>query len=79
MSDRVSKRLEKIFNVIFGQRIELKSDTSAKDIPGWDSLTHAKLIITIEEEFAIQFSLLEIEGMNSIEDLTKLIVEKLDN
>ena len=44
---------------------------SSKNINNWDSLSHIKIIMAIEEEFNIKFSNKEIS--NTIDDKDKLI------
>jgi acyl carrier protein len=46
---------------------------AAKDVDGWDSLTHIRLILTIERAFKIKFSTLEIGKLENVGDLVALI------
>jgi acyl carrier protein len=46
---------------------------SAKDVDGWDSLAHIRLMLTIEREFKVKFSTSEIGKMETIGDLVTLI------
>ncbi|WP_127138966.1 acyl carrier protein [Flagellimonas oceanensis] len=58
------------------ESFELNDDTSAKDVDGWDSVTHMMLINEIEEKYDIKFSLVELMGLENISDLIKIILEK---
>ena len=42
----------------------------------WDSLTHIKILLSIEKSFKIKFSLKEIEKLDSIENIIKLLKKK---
>ncbi len=46
---------------------------SAKDVDGWDSLTHIRLILTVEKAFKVKFSTSEIGKMQTVGDLVTLI------
>ena len=66
--------LEKIVSTILRRdNITLSLDMTAPDIQGWDSLNHVQIIFTIEQELGIQFPINEIQNLNTIGDLVKLI------
>lgn len=46
---------------------------SAKDVDGWDSLTHIRLILTVEKAFKVKFSTSEIGKMERLGDLVAII------
>jgi acyl carrier protein len=46
---------------------------SAKDVDGWDSLAHIRLMLTIERAFKVKFSTSEIGKMETVGDLVALI------
>ena len=71
-------QLQQVFRKVF-QRDDLiiSGATTAKDIRGWDSLTHLELISSIEEEYHIQFSFDEVMGFNSVRDLLSALENKL--
>lgn len=58
---------------------EIKEETRADEIPGWDSLTHINIILAIEKGFNIRFSRVEILGLQNIGELRKLVYEKLNS
>jgi len=51
-------------------------ETTAKDVEGWDSLSHIRLIVAIERKFKVKFRNAEIEGLKRVGDLVALIEEK---
>jgi acyl carrier protein len=70
----ICARLAEIFKDIFDEdSINVTPDLSAVDVDGWDSLTHIRLILTIEKEFKIKFSTTEIGKMKNVGDLVALI------
>lgn len=66
--------LAKVFQNVFDQEsITVTSDLSAKEVDGWDSITHIRLMITVEKAFNIKFSAPEIGKLQNVGDLVKLI------
>jgi acyl carrier protein len=52
-------------------------DTRQADLKGWDSLAHIRIISGIESDFDLQFSLAEIEQINSVRQFVDAIGEHL--
>ena len=48
------------------------------NIEGWDSLGHLNLLMELEREFGIKFSLDDIERSRTFRDITALIERKLN-
>ena len=66
-----------IFRKVFEDNsLVITRKTTAKDIEEWDSLTHMNLIMVLEKQFKIKFSLSEIENLSSVGDLVDLIDRK---
>lgn len=71
---QIYSRLAEIFEDVFDEDpIEITPEMSAKDVDGWDSLTHIRLILTIEKAFKIKFSTSEIGRLETVGDLVSLI------
>jgi acyl carrier protein len=67
-------KLTQIFEDVFDEEsIQVTPELSAKDVDGWDSLTHIRLILTVEKAFKIKFSTSEIGKLENVGDLVKLI------
>jgi acyl carrier protein len=56
--------------------LALSPETAARDVAGWDSLRHVKIILKVEEQFAIHLSSREIDGLRNIGDFVALIGAK---
>jgi acyl carrier protein len=71
---QIYSRLAEIFEDVFDDdTIELTPELSAKDVDGWDSLTHIRLLLTIEKAFKVKFSTSEIGKLENVGDLVSLI------
>jgi len=67
-------RLAKIFEDVFDEdSIKITPELTARDVDGWDSLTHIRLMLTVEKAFKIKFSASEIGKLENVGDLVKLI------
>ncbi len=68
------QRMQQVFREVFDdERMEIRDDMTPKDIPGWDSLAHVKLIIGLEEEFNCKFTVHEVVGIASVGDLKRML------
>lgn len=55
---------------------ELNEQTTASDVPGWDSLSHVNVILAVEKQFKVRFSNLEVLKLKSVGDLQRLVDSK---
>ena len=77
---QVYEKLADLFCQVFDEdSIVLTPQLSAKDVEGWDSLTHLRLILTIEKAFKIRFSTADIANLKNVGDLAALIENKLNH
>ena len=58
------------------KNLEIKKEMQAHDFEGWDSLAHIGIIISLEEEFNLKFSIGEITSLKNIGELIDLIKKK---
>jgi acyl carrier protein len=71
---QIYSRLSEIFEDVFDEEsIVLTPELSAKDVDGWDSLTHIRLMLTVEKAFKIKFSTSEVGKLENVGDLVRLI------
>jgi acyl carrier protein len=74
----VSDRLKEIIlDQLDLEDFEIRPDTAAREVPGWDSLMHIAIINAIENELKIKFSTLELMWLKNVGDLQKLIDKKI--
>ena len=56
--------------------LTLRPEMSARDIDGWDSLAHVRLLLTLGRKYQIKFSASEVGGLRSVGDLVTLVTRK---
>ena len=74
----ISDELKKvILSALKLDDFDLKDETIAPQVPGWDSLNHINVIMAVEKHYHIRFKNLEIIRLNNIGDLQRLVDAKL--
>jgi acyl carrier protein len=62
-------QLNSIFQEVFDDPgLVVRPETCPNDIPDWDSVAQVKLVLAIEEAFAIQFTSDEVSSVSSVGD-----------
>ena len=78
--EEVIHQLNPIFcNVFDDEALKIDAHTSAQDVDEWDSLSHIRLIISIEKALGIQFSAGEIADLKNVGEMARLILKKQAN
>jgi acyl carrier protein len=74
MDEVLEKKIIEICSQAFevNQKIVTK-ETSINDLQEWDSLAHLKLILMIESFFELNLDPIEIESINHVSDIIKLV------
>lgn len=64
-------------DVFDDESITPKMTMTAEDVEGWDSLSHIRLLVSIEKRFNIKFTNSEVEDLQNVGDLLNSIEAKL--
>lgn len=76
----ILERLKKIIGQVVGNdEIILNDDTTADDVPGWDSFHHMNIIVGVEMEFGIHFNMTQLESLKNVGGFVTLIEKRLKN
>ena len=71
-------RLEEVFQDVFDdESIEIFDSMDASDIEDWDSLNQIILVVSIEKEFKVKFSVAEVNVLENVGQMQELIESKL--
>ena len=77
-TEQIYAKLTSIFREVFdNDDIVLTAQTTAADIDDWDSVNHIRLMISIEAEFRIKFTVDEIAEAADVGGFVSLIRGKL--
>ena len=73
------EELQEVFRSTFeDDELVVSRGTTAKDVEGWDSLTHVTLLVSLEQRFAIRFKSSEVADLKNVGELLDLI-ERMRN
>lgn len=72
----IFNKIEHIAKKIFGPDAIITEETVAADIDNWDSMNHVILISNIEQEFNINFDIMEIISIEKFGDFIDLVEKK---
>jgi acyl carrier protein len=71
------QRLNEVFRSVFDDPdLTVSTATTAKDVPGWDSIVHITLVIEVERQFNVKFQMAEIEKLRNVGDLVAMLEAK---
>lgn len=74
----ITAKLEEIFRRVIGREdIVIEDGTTANDVDGWDSLSHATIITEIEKEFGVKFSIRDMLKWKNVGKMVDSIESKL--
>lgn len=72
------QELSEIFQDVFeDDELVVSRDTTAADVPGWDSLQHVSLILRVESHFGLRLSSAEVADLKSVGDLHDIVKRRL--
>lgn len=73
----ISDELKKVILAELGlEDWEIGDDTVAAAVPGWDSLSHARIIVAVEDVFQVRFRTSEIVRLKCVGQLQALLDSK---
>jgi acyl carrier protein len=52
---------------------DLFDETTAETVPGWDSLSHARIITAVEADYGVRFPMRDVVRLKNVGELQKLI------
>ena len=75
MSDaEICAKLNIIFQDVFDDdELEVTPEMTARDVEGWDSLSHVRLGLTVERAFGVRFSASDITSLKNVGELVDLV------
>jgi len=74
----ISEHLKKIIlDALQLEDFDMQDDTTASMVPGWDSLSHIRIITSIEEGYGIRFKTVEVIRLKNVGQLQRLIDAKM--
>ena len=69
---------ESFFRVLEHNNFELNEMTTAKDVDGWESITHLLIMNDVEKSFNIKFKLMDLMSMENVGDLINTVMKEIE-
>jgi len=67
-------KLSRIFHEVFeDDGLVLRPDLMADDVDDWDSLSHIRLVLSVERAFGVKFSASEVGMLKNVGEFVQLI------
>jgi acyl carrier protein len=77
-TDEIIEQVNEVFvDVMENPAIKIDRETTAADVPEWDSLNHIMLVVEIEKKFNIQFISGEVSGFRNVGEMCEAIRAKM--
>jgi acyl carrier protein len=57
--------------------LQINDDTTAADVPDWDSINHVRLMLTLEKRFGFRFRSDATEGLDNVSALIDVVERRL--
>jgi acyl carrier protein len=77
-NDTIWKSLGDVIEEVLGRRVELRPETTAADVEGWDSVVHIMLVLASERKFGVRFESSEIASAANVGEFVSLVESKLN-
>lgn len=72
--EEIYATLDKVFQEVFeDDSIHVGPETTANDIEDWDSLEHINLVVAIEKQFQMKFTMGEITTMKNVGEMVEIL------
>lgn len=70
----IDPQLQEIFRwVLRIPDLTLTDQLTADEVPGWDSISHVRLMVAVEETFKVSFSASQLAMLENVGDLKRLL------
>jgi acyl carrier protein len=74
--EEIFEGMKAVFEEVLGRPVELRDETTAADVDGWDSVAHVMLILASERRFNVRFESSEIANAANVGEFVTLLESK---
>ncbi len=76
--EQILAELTQVFRrVFYDDTIVLTPQTTAADIPDWDSMANITVVVEVEQQFGVKFKVAEIESLHDVGALAALVKARI--
>lgn len=78
--DEILKEMNGIFaRVLDSPSVVVTEASTANDVDGWDSLSHALILAEVEKHFGTKFSIRDVVRFQNVGDICRAVQAKLNS
>ena len=74
--DKIDLKIIKIINSLINTKLTINKKFHKNKITEWDSLKNLEIIFKLEEEFKVNFDENELDKLNTLENISKILKDK---
>jgi len=75
--NQIVSHLTPIFRDVFNDdTLVVTESLTAAEVPTWDSLSNINMIVAVEKEFGVKFSIKDVRNLKNVGELLELIKRK---
>ncbi|MFD2612366.1 phosphopantetheine-binding protein [Paenibacillus gansuensis] len=75
MTHDIRARAADVLSEALGTSLSAEENPQRHQLDAWDSLKHMELILLLEEEFNVRFSMEQAVNLNSLDDIVNILGE----
>lgn len=69
--------MQEVFRSVFeADDLTISRETTARDVEGWDSLSHVTLLVSLEQRFGIRFKSSEVSDLKNVGELLDVVARE---
>jgi acyl carrier protein len=69
--------MQRVFDDIFVEPVNLTPELSAKDVDEWDSILQVSIVVGVEKAFGVRFRVGEVEATKNVGEFADLVLRRL--
>ena len=73
----IYEKLTRVFRDVLDDVLKITPEKTANDVEDWNSLSHVRLILSVERIFDIHFSIIELAQFDNVGQLADLVTDKI--
>ncbi len=77
-TDEIREQLTELLQDLLDRDdLAITRETTAKDVEGWDSLAHVRIVVAVEQKFGIRFTTTEMTDLPNVGAMIDAIARKI--
>jgi acyl carrier protein len=74
--EAAARLIQTVRNALDVDDLQYDDKLSASDVDGWDSLSHIRLLVSVEKEFHFRFTSGEVDGLKNLGEMLDIVMQR---